>query len=176
MYTFYLTPPIICESFCSVLFSWRLAQAWIISFALKVALKQPCILCLLARRQILYLTMYLFSFFIGALKEQQLLPLFLIASQALGCHGMGIFFKLLPLIGMQLISSSYFQAVGKPIQATLLGLSRHVFIFIPLLIILPHFWGLDGVWWSGPFSDLGAFILTSVWLWFEIRHLSKSDA
>lgn len=51
-----------------------------------------------------------------------------------------------------------------------------IFIFIPLLIILPHFWGLDGIWWSGPFSDLGAFILTSVWLWFEIRHLSKSDA
>lgn len=95
---------------------------------------------------------------------------------ALGCHGMGIFFKFLPLIGMQMISSSYFQAVGKPTQATLLGLSRQVFIFIPLLVILPRFWGLDGIWWSGPFSDLGAFILTGVWLGFEIRHLNKSEA
>lgn len=89
-------------------------------------------------------------------------------------HAMEIFLKLLPLVGMQMISSSYFQAVGKPTQATLLGLSRQIFIFIPLLIILPHYWGLEGVWWSSPFSDLGAFILTGIWLAFELRHLNKS--
>lgn len=48
---------------------------------------------------------------------------------------MGIFFKFLPLIGVQLMSASYFQAVGKPHQATILSLSRQVFIFIPLLVM-----------------------------------------
>lgn len=86
---------------------------------------------------------------------------------------MGIFFKFIPLVGMQMISASYFQAVGKPNQATLLGLSRQIIIFIPLLLILPHFWGLEGVWWSGPLSDLGAFVLTGLWLWHEIRALNK---
>lgn len=93
----------------------------------------------------------------------------------LGVHSMGIFFKFLPLIGVQMISSSYFQAVGKPNQATLLGLSRQVLIFIPLLVILPRYWGLEGVWWSAPLSDLGAFALTGLWLWFEIRNLSKNE-
>ncbi|NLA71900.1 MAG: MATE family efflux transporter [Clostridiaceae bacterium] len=90
-----------------------------------------------------------------------------------GTHAMGIFFKFIPLVGMQMISASYFQAVGKPNQATLLGLSRQIIIFIPLLLILPHFWGLEGVWWSGPLSDLGAFVLTGLWLWHEIRALNK---
>ena len=94
----------------------------------------------------------------------------------LGTHGMRIFFFLIPLVGMQMVSTSYFQAVGKPTQATILGLSRQIFIFIPLLIILPYFWGLEGVWWSAPYSDLGAFILTGIWLAFEIRQLNKDHA
>lgn len=94
----------------------------------------------------------------------------------LGTHAMGIFFKFIPLVGLQMLSSSYFQAVGKPNQATLLGLSRQVLIFIPLLFILPHYWGLEGVWWSAPFSDLGAFFLTGGWLWREIKHLSLAES
>lgn len=93
----------------------------------------------------------------------------------LGTHAMEIFFKFLPLIGVQIMSASYFQAVGKPHQATILSLSRQVFIFIPLLIILPRQWGLEGIWWSSPLSDIAAFILTGIWLWIEIRHLSKSE-
>lgn len=93
----------------------------------------------------------------------------------LGIHSMEIFFKFLPLIGVQMISSSYFQATGKPNQATILGLSRQVLIFIPLLILLPRYFGLEGIWWSGPLSDLGAFLLTSLWLWVEIKNLNRSE-
>lgn len=92
----------------------------------------------------------------------------------LGTHAMGIFFKFLPLVGMQMISASYFQAVGKSKQATLLGLSRQVLIFIPLLIIFPRYGGLEGIWWSAPFSDIGAFILTGIWLGAEINQLNKT--
>ena len=92
---------------------------------------------------------------------------------SLGVYAMNIFFKFIPLVGLQMLSTSYFQAVGKPNQATLLGLSRQVFIFIPLLFVLPHFWGLEGIWWSAPFSDLGAFILTGGWLWVEFKRLDK---
>lgn len=91
----------------------------------------------------------------------------------LGTHAMGIFFLFIPLVGVQMVSSSYFQAVGKPKQATLLGLSRQVFIFIPILLILPRIWGIEGAWWSGPLSDIGAFILTGIWLLVEIKQLDK---
>ncbi len=94
---------------------------------------------------------------------------------ALGTHAMGIFFKFLPLVGVQLMSASYFQAVGKPHQATLLSLSRQVFIFIPVLLILPLRWGLEGIWWSSPISDIAAFVVTGIWLWIEIRHLSRTE-
>ena len=93
----------------------------------------------------------------------------------LGAHGMNIFFKLIPLVGVQMLGASYFQAVGKPNHATLLGLLRQIIIFIPLLIVLPHFWGLEGVWWSAPLSDLGAFLLTGPWLLFEVRQLKHLE-
>ena len=92
----------------------------------------------------------------------------------LGVHGMDIFFKLIPLVGVQMMGSSYFQATGKAREATLLALSRQVLIFIPLLVVLPHFWGLEGVWWSAPLSDLGAFLLTGAWLLKEVRSLNKA--
>lgn len=86
---------------------------------------------------------------------------------------MNIFFKFIPLVGVQMLGSSYFQAVGKANQATILGLSRQVIIFIPLLLILPYYRGLEGVWWSAPLSDLGAFVLTGAWLLVEMRGIKK---
>ncbi len=94
----------------------------------------------------------------------------------LGVKSMDIYFKLIPLVGVQMLGASYFQAVGKAKQATILALSRQVLIFIPLLLILPYFWGLAGVWWSAPLSDLGAFILTGAWLLFEGSQLKKDAA
>lgn len=89
---------------------------------------------------------------------------------------MGIFFKFLPLIGVQIMSASYFQAVGKPHQATILSLSRQVFIFVPLLLILPKKLGLEGIRLSSPISDIAAFVVTGIWLWVEIKHLSKIES
>lgn len=93
----------------------------------------------------------------------------------MGVHGIGIYFKLIPLVGIQMLGSSYYQAVGKANHATILGLSRQIFIFMPLLFILPHYWGLEGVWWSAPLSDLGAFIVTGACLLYEVKQLDKAS-
>jgi putative MATE family efflux protein len=92
-----------------------------------------------------------------------------------GVYAMNIFFKFIPLVGVQMIASNYFQAIGKSNQATILGLSRQVFLFIPIILILPYVWGLDGAWWSAPVSDLAAFILTGVWLFIEVRKESQTE-
>lgn len=63
-----------------------------------------------------------------------------------GNHAMLVFFLFLPLVGPQIAGSGYFQAVGKAVQATILSLSGPVVIFIPLLLILPLYRGLDGTW------------------------------
>lgn len=117
------------------------------------------------------------GFVVSKIFPYQLIGLFNTNPQLIemGVYGMNIFFKFLPLVGVQMISASYFQAVGKPNQATLLSLSRQVIIFIPLLVMLPKTYGLNGVWWSAPLSDIGAFILTGIWLLVEVRQLSKSS-
>jgi Na+-driven multidrug efflux pump len=76
-----------------------------------------------------------------------------------------------PLVGFQIVSSSYFQAVGKPRHAILLGLSRQVLLLIPAIILLPLVWGLDGIWYAVPTADLCSSLLTGIWLGFELRHL-----
>ncbi|MCJ7691565.1 MAG: MATE family efflux transporter, partial [Clostridiaceae bacterium] len=92
---------------------------------------------------------------------------------AVGARGIRIYLFMLPVIGFQIVSSNYFQAVGKAKISIFLGLSRQVIILIPLLFILPRFFGLNGVWASAPSSDVISSILTAVFLFVEIRHLNK---
>jgi Na+-driven multidrug efflux pump len=80
----------------------------------------------------------------------------------------------LPLVGFQIISASYFQAVGKPRHAMFLGLSRQVLLLMPAVVILPRFFGLDGLWAAFPTADLCASVLTGIWLAAELRHLHKN--
>jgi Na+-driven multidrug efflux pump len=89
----------------------------------------------------------------------------------LGSHAMRVSLMMLPLIGFQIVSASYFQAVGKPKHALLLMLSRQVLLLIPAILILPHFFRLEGVWLAMPCADLGSSLLTAVCLMAELRHL-----
>jgi len=88
--------------------------------------------------------------------------------------GMRIFLSMLPFIGFQIVSSNYFQAVGKAPRAMFLSLLRQVIFLIPLLWILPMYLGLNGVWMAGPASDLAATVLTAIFIIKEMRHLDAS--
>jgi putative MATE family efflux protein len=80
----------------------------------------------------------------------------------------------LPLIGFQVITSNYFQSVGKPVQGTILGISRQLLIFIPLLLILPRFLGLNGVFLTMPVSDILSVVLSAVFIRRELKRLRKT--
>lgn len=88
--------------------------------------------------------------------------------------GMKIFLSMLPLIGFQIISANYFQAVGKAPKAMFLSLLRQVIVLIPLLIILPKMIGLTGVWLAGPIADFSASVVTAIFLYVELKHLEDS--
>lgn len=75
-------------------------------------------------------------------------------------RGMRIAFLLFPVVGFQMVSASFFQSIGKARISILLSLSRQVLFLIPFLIVLPLFWGLNGVWLAGPTADLTASIVT----------------
>ncbi|MBX2828790.1 MAG: MATE family efflux transporter [Flavobacteriaceae bacterium] len=73
-------------------------------------------------------------------------------------------FALTPVIIFQLIGTSYFQAIGKAVPALLLSLTKQGFFLIPLLLILPPFMGVLGVWISFPIADFLASTVTGYFL------------
>ncbi len=77
--------------------------------------------------------------------------------------GLRISFVAFPIIGFQMVASTFFQSIGKAKKAIFLSLSRQVICLLPLLLILPPLIKIDGVWWSLPISDLLASLITA-WL------------
>ena len=74
-----------------------------------------------------------------------------------------------PVITAQLIGSAYFQAAGKALPALLLTLLKQGIFLIPLVYLLPKFFGLNGVWFSFPIADILATFVTLTFLRLEVR-------
>ncbi|MBT8188213.1 MAG: MATE family efflux transporter [Croceitalea sp.] len=83
---------------------------------------------------------------------------------------MRLVFAATPIIALQLIGAAYFQSIGKAIPALLLTLTRQGFFFIPLILLLPQFFGEMGVWMSFPIADLLATVVTGLYLMREIKN------
>lgn len=83
---------------------------------------------------------------------------------------MRIFLMLIPTAGIQIMSGIFFQALGYPLQSSILSLSKQIIFQIPATIFLPIIWqsmgraGIEGVLYTGPVSDLLAFITTVIML------------
>ncbi|KLU63129.1 multidrug export protein MepA [Peptococcaceae bacterium CEB3] len=90
---------------------------------------------------------------------------------ALGSRGLHLYLMMLPVIGFQVAGVNYFQATGKPKKSLFLSLSRQLIFLTPALLVLPVFWGLDGVWLAGPASDFSASVLTAILLVKDVRGL-----
>lgn len=73
-------------------------------------------------------------------------------------------FAATPIIALQLIGAAYFQAAGKAIPALLLTLTKQGFFLIPLVLILPNYFGIFGVWVAFPIADVLATIITAYFL------------
>ncbi|MBE7630140.1 MATE family efflux transporter [Tenacibaculum piscium] len=81
-----------------------------------------------------------------------------------------ITFLATPVITLQLIGSAYFQAAGKALPALLLTLLKQGIFLIPLVYILPKFYGINGVWMSFPIADILATLVTYLYLKKEMKH------
>ena len=71
--------------------------------------------------------------------------------------------------GVQLLSSSFFTAIGKALKGALLALTRQTFFLIPLTLLLPLRFGIMGVLLAGPVADFSAFVLSIVLVGTELR-------
>lgn len=88
-------------------------------------------------------------------------------------RGSHIYFIFYPLVGCQIVIQNFFQSVGKPKVSIFLSLTRQLLFLIPFLIILPRYWGVDGVWASMAASDFIAFIFAIVTLIIVSRRQTK---
>lgn len=91
----------------------------------------------------------------------------------LTAHAMVVYFSMAFIIGFQIICANYFQAVGKGAKATVLSLSRQVLLLIPLILILPHFWGIEGVWRTAPIADALSALITGLFIYYEMKYLPE---
>lgn len=91
-----------------------------------------------------------------------------------GSYAVRIWFLSLPLIGCQMVSSSFFQGIGKPLKSTLLTLLRQVFLVLPLIFLLPMFFGIDGLLYIPICSDFLALVLTAFFMWHEYGRYKNS--
>lgn len=80
----------------------------------------------------------------------------------LSAHGMRIAMAAFAIVGIQMVTSNFFQSIGRPKIAIVLSMTRQLIFLIPLLLIMPHVGnlGLTGVWLSMPLSDTFAAITT----------------
>lgn len=78
-------------------------------------------------------------------------------------------FAATPIIALQLIGAAYFQAAGKATPALLLTLSKQGFFLIPLVLWLPNYFGILGVWVAFPIADLLATLVTAYFLQREMK-------
>ncbi|MCB2355575.1 MATE family efflux transporter [Clostridium estertheticum] len=88
----------------------------------------------------------------------------------LGAHGLRIDLMVLPILGFQILGASYFQAINEAKTSMILSVLRQVIVLIPIILILPLFLKLDGLWFSQPCADL---IATALTIFFLVRSIKK---
>lgn len=77
---------------------------------------------------------------------------------------------------LQPITSTFFTSIGKPIKGVFLSLTRQIIFFMPLLLILPRFFKIDGIIYTGPVADLLSAIVAVTMAVFEFRNIRKLES
>ena len=88
---------------------------------------------------------------------------------SISVDGIRKYLSMMPLIGMSMIGSNYIQSIGNAKQAMFLSLLRQVILLVPMMLILPKFLGLNGVWFAQPVADVISFIVTFILISKEVK-------
>lgn len=84
-------------------------------------------------------------------------------------HALRVMNLVVPIIGFQMITIGFFQSIGKAGISIFLSLTRQLLFLVPLLLILPNFFGLEGIWYSVPIADGTAAITAAIVLIYYMR-------
>ena len=87
-------------------------------------------------------------------------------------HYLRIFMFMTFANGIQPVAATFFTSIGKYKRGLLISLTRQIIFILPLLVILPLFFGLDGAIWAGPIADFCAVSVSAVMVFIEIRNIN----
>lgn len=91
----------------------------------------------------------------------------------LSVNGMRIMMAAFVLVGSQMVITNFFQSIGKAKISMFLSLSRQMIFLLPMLLLLPLFLGVDGIWWAMPISDTIAEIVAVVMMMTYMRKFKE---
>ncbi|MDK2563920.1 MATE family efflux transporter [Romboutsia sedimentorum] len=100
-------------------------------------------------------------------KDQQLMSITI--------NGLRKYSFAMPIIGISMVGSNFIQSIGKAKMSMILGLLRQVIVLIPMILILPNFLGLNGIWFAQPTADIVSAIITGIVLIKEIRKYTVEE-
>ena len=86
---------------------------------------------------------------------------------------MRIFLALISLNSIQISTATFFPAIGKAIKGAIVSLTKQLIVLFPLLLTLPRFFGVEGVIYATPLTDLIAFTVAIIFLINEFKHMPK---
>ena len=86
-----------------------------------------------------------------------------------------IFMTVLVFGGVQAGIMNFFQAIGRPLNSLILSSLRQIVLLLPAILILPRFFGLDGVMWASPTADFAAFIVSLSFMIVQWRKLEAEE-
>ncbi len=94
---------------------------------------------------------------------------------SVGSSTMKILFLGIPIIGVQIIASAFFQSIGKAKPALFLSLLRQVIILLPLILIMPKVFnlGLNGIWYSIPAADISSSLISIIIIKIQLDKLKQ---
>ena len=81
-----------------------------------------------------------------------------------------------PLVGMHMVSASFFQSLGKAIQSLLIILTKQFLFLIPAIYLLPKIFGLNGVWLAMPAADFLSLSIAGIFIFYEMKTFNRKVA
>ena len=90
-------------------------------------------------------------------------------------HGLRIYICTFFVVGFHIVTTNYFQSIGKAWISIILSLSRQILLLIPFILLFPPFFGLQGAWMAQPTSNIISAVIAAIILSVHLKQLQKNS-
>ncbi|MDL2264369.1 MATE family efflux transporter [Synergistaceae bacterium OttesenSCG-928-I11] len=86
-----------------------------------------------------------------------------------------IFLLMTCINGIQPVTANFFTSIGKAMRGFFISLTRQILFLLPLIVVFPRFWGIDGIMYAGPVADTAAALLAAFFIVREMRDMKNLE-